>query len=75
MLNLPIMRTLKLQKLMPKYGPKTLCISTRGGNMLMKMMMMFIIVKGEMRVARARAACIEPTEESENVSVCFEQSP
>jgi hypothetical protein len=68
------MRTLKLRKLMPKYGPKTLYISTRGGNMRMKMMMMFIIVKGEMQVARAFAECIEPIEASENVSLCLEQS-
>jgi hypothetical protein len=41
--NPPIMRTLKLAKTMPKYGSKTLCISTCGGNMRMKVMKMFII--------------------------------
>ena len=34
---------LKIPKLMAKCGPKTLCISTRRGNMRMMMIYMFII--------------------------------
>jgi hypothetical protein len=37
------MRTLKLPKFVPKYGLKTLHVSTCGGNMRMKMMKVFII--------------------------------
>jgi hypothetical protein len=69
---------LKVLKLMPKYGLETLYISTRGGNMRMTMMYMFIVnVRLDvtnMDSARTCAALMTEKEKRQDVSLCIEQS-